>query len=74
MSQFSWIRMKMGIREKLLEHLPGDWRRLADAGPGGCRVLLQQAFPQHSRNRVRESSVAGPWCTELSTWSHQATE
>lgn len=27
MSQFSWIRMKMGIKEKLLEHLPGDRRR-----------------------------------------------
>lgn len=46
MSQFSWIRMKMGIKEKLLEHLPGDWRRMADAGPGSCNFPLQQAFPE----------------------------
>ena len=51
MSQFSWIRMKMGIKEKLLEHLPGDRRRTADAGPGSCNVLQQQAFPGHLRTR-----------------------
>lgn len=72
MSQFSWIRMKMGIKEKLLEHLPGDWRRMADAGSGNCNVSLQQAFPEHLRKRVAENNVAGPQYTELSTWSHQA--
>lgn len=71
MSQFSWIRMKMGIKEKLLEHLPGD-QRMAVAGSGSCNVPLQQAFPEYLRDRVQESSVAGPWYTGLLTWSHQA--